>query len=57
MGRRTVQLHERVKCPKPGIIALLVVVRLSKRPRLKVGSALYFKVIADLGSPLVRKVK
>jgi hypothetical protein len=55
MRTRTVKLHERIKCPKPRIIVLLVVVRAAKRPGLEVRSGRKLRVIIDLRSPLVKE--
>jgi hypothetical protein len=52
MSTRTIKLHERIKCPKPGIIVLLVVVRPTKRPGLEVSTGRKLRVIIDLRSPL-----
>ena len=55
-GARTVELHERIECPILGIIALFMLVGLTKRPGLEVSSMPELGVIADLGSPLIKDV-
>ena len=52
MRTRTIELHERIKCPVLGIIVLFVVVRPTKRPSLEVGTGRQLRVIIDLRSPL-----
>lgn len=55
MRTRTIKLHERIKCPKPRKIVLLVVVRPTKRPRLEVSTGRKLRVVSDLRSPLDRE--
>jgi hypothetical protein len=54
-GARTIQLHEGIERPILGIIALFMLVDLTKRPGLEVGSLPELGVIPDLGSPLIKK--
>ena len=56
MRVRTVELHERIECPILGIIALLMLVGITKRPSLKVSPVPELWVIADLRSPLTKEV-
>jgi hypothetical protein len=56
-GARTVQLHEGIERPILGIIALFMLVGLTKRPGLEVSSVPELGVIPDLGSPLRRRGK
>ena len=50
MRPRAVELHERIECPILGIIALLMLVGITKCPGLEVSPALELWVIADLRS-------
>lgn len=56
MRIRTIELHERIKCPIPGIIVLLVLVRPTKRPGLEVGAGRKLRVVIDLRSPLDKEM-
>ena len=56
MRARAVELRERIECPILGIIALLMLVGITKRPGLEVSPALELWVIADLRSPLTKEV-
>ena len=56
MRARTVELHERIECPILGIIALFMLVRLTKRPGFEVSSVPEPWVTADLRSPLIKGV-
>ena len=57
MRPRAVELHERIECPILRIIALLMLVGITKRPGLEVSPTLELWVIADLRSPLIKRVK
>jgi len=52
----TVQLHEGIERPILGIIALFILVGLTKRPGLEVSSVPELGIIPDLGSPAVNAV-
>ena len=56
-GARTVQLHEGIEGSILGIIALFMLIGLTKRPGLEVSSVPELEIIADLRSPLIKESK
>jgi len=55
MRVRTVELHERIECPILGIIALFMLVGLTKRPGFEVSPVPELWVTPDLRSPLIKR--
>ena len=54
-GARTVELHEGIERPILGIIALFMLIGLTKCQGLEMSSVPEHGIIPDLGSPLIKR--